>query len=745
MQKYTNDVVAVGLDGNLTPLSNASVTVYNNGTSTLATIYTDNGITTTPNPTTTSVTGRVEFYADDGRYDILISKTGYNNVFIRDILFDDPNIISVRSAPAFFGSDITPSNHLKQFSNRLSGGGAGALPGNVTVSAGAVTAIAVSAGGSNYSTNSTRVLIVGDGTGAAATATISSGVITGFTVTAGGTGYTSATAFVVDGPVVVLVGDSISSENPNQSVDGSSFWNVLTSEIRSNNLKRNITFFNRAIGAQTWTSFNGVANANLPSWYTSPTKAWIEYIKELQPDLVVVAFGMNDRENFVFAQMNAAITKLLSFTTAPDIILATTMVPSASSTNIDISGSVAQNGRDATSGYIRGKALVNNFGFLDLNRRSRLVRDGLDVRACALQNHITNQTNTIPWTATQTSQSDFYLLATFSSVLNWTGQTLTFPLGTTGPNTVTELLLDDSSGKVRVTVRDRQGGVGTSIQEQVVSTLTSPTGTVSINLIVVDSTLQVIVNNTSIYSKTIARFSGEFYPSISAAVSWGSASITYSGGKYAQYAPRATDLELWGDSGLGYGGNTFNHPSSIGVALMIAPVVSEANWNSFPISIGDTTSALSTNVGIGTQDPLARLHVAKTPMAVPTSPSAVSNTLLLSDASASGLSIMTDDPGACRIFMGDASNPDRYQLNWANSVDQFTEVVAGVTHRTATSSVQIYGVPLRLPSYTVAGVPSAVTAAAGAIVYISNESGGAVIAFSDGTNWRRVTDRAIIT
>jgi hypothetical protein len=54
-------------------------------------------------------------------------------------------------------------------------------------------------------------------------------------------------------------------------------------------------------------------------------------------------------------------------------------------------------------------------------------------------------------------------------------------------------------------------------------------------------------------------------------------------------------------------------------------------------------------------------------------------------------------------------------------------------------------VPVRMPSYTVAGVPSASTAGAGAMIYVSNESGGAVIAFSDATNWRRVTDRAVIS
>lgn len=52
--------------------------------------------------------------------------------------------------------------------------------------------------------------------------------------------------------------------------------------------------------------------------------------------------------------------------------------------------------------------------------------------------------------------------------------------------------------------------------------------------------------------------------------------------------------------------------------------------------------------------------------------------------------------------------------------------------------------PLKLVSYTVAGVPPAADWTA-SMVYVTNETGGAVPAFSDGTNWRRVTDRAIIS
>jgi len=52
--------------------------------------------------------------------------------------------------------------------------------------------------------------------------------------------------------------------------------------------------------------------------------------------------------------------------------------------------------------------------------------------------------------------------------------------------------------------------------------------------------------------------------------------------------------------------------------------------------------------------------------------------------------------------------------------------------------------PLKLSSYTVSTLPSAANYEAN-ITYVSNETGGATIAFSDGTNWRRVQDRAIVS
>jgi hypothetical protein len=54
----------------------------------------------------------------------------------------------------------------------------------------------------------------------------------------------------------------------------------------------------------------------------------------------------------------------------------------------------------------------------------------------------------------------------------------------------------------------------------------------------------------------------------------------------------------------------------------------------------------------------------------------------------------------------------------------------------------------RLPKaaiYTVATLPSAVLAGAGTLVFVTDEAGGATLASSDGTDWRRAADRAVVS
>lgn len=67
-----------------------------------------------------------------------------------------------------------------------------------------------------------------------------------------------------------------------------------------------------------------------------------------------------------------------------------------------------------------------------------------------------------------------------------------------------------------------------------------------------------------------------------------------------------------------------------------------------------------------------------------------------------------------------------------------------IAHPVVTTGIEVLSTsPHELPSYTVAGLPSA--SPAGQIVYVSNETGGAVPAFSDGAAWRRMTDRDVVS
>lgn len=50
---------------------------------------------------------------------------------------------------------------------------------------------------------------------------------------------------------------------------------------------------------------------------------------------------------------------------------------------------------------------------------------------------------------------------------------------------------------------------------------------------------------------------------------------------------------------------------------------------------------------------------------------------------------------------------------------------------------------VRIGQFSVASLPSANTSGSGAIAYITNASGGATMAYSDGANWRRIKDDAV--
>jgi hypothetical protein len=97
MQKYQNNIAARNGDA----VVGIKVLIKLAGTATPATIYSDDGVTTTPNPLTTNANGYFEFYVANGLYDIAVNGTdAYTDVLIADALGIDADALKKTEAAA---------------------------------------------------------------------------------------------------------------------------------------------------------------------------------------------------------------------------------------------------------------------------------------------------------------------------------------------------------------------------------------------------------------------------------------------------------------------------------------------------------------------------------------------------------------------------------------------------------------------------------------------------------------------
>ncbi|MFN7180650.1 DUF2793 domain-containing protein [Hyphomonas sp.] len=93
-------------------------------------------------------------------------------------------------------------------------------------------------------------------------------------------------------------------------------------------------------------------------------------------------------------------------------------------------------------------------------------------------------------------------------------------------------------------------------------------------------------------------------------------------------------------------------------------------------------------------------------------------------------------PAALAFGAGRTSAVERMRITSAGRV--------GIGTSAPSCALHVAG-PARVASVDKASLPSASDTGAGAILHVPDEAGGAVLAFSDGTNWRRVTDRAVVS
>ena len=92
--------------------------------------------------------------------------------------------------------------------------------------------------------------------------------------------------------------------------------------------------------------------------------------------------------------------------------------------------------------------------------------------------------------------------------------------------------------------------------------------------------------------------------------------------------------------------------------------------------------------------------------------------------------------------MGESTTRPKVPTRNANAEEHRRQIAQRLNAAMMDDGTEAMKAPLLLKSYAVADLPTA-SLWTGAIVYVSDETGGAIPCFSDGTNWRRVSDRAV--
>lgn len=397
-------------------------------------------------------------------------------------------------------------------------------------------------------------------------------------------------------PVVVIVGDSISTYSADSLARQATWASMVETKIRADNHGRTMTFHNRAIGSQTWTTFNSVpspAPAASYAWYTNPARPWIDYLNDLSPDLVVVGFGMNDAGAFSRADFESAIAKMRAWTKVPDIVIVPNLVPALDPDPLFQSGfgsEAGQEGRDFAAGYVRTWAQRNNCGIIDLNRYENILRDGRDILSTHLERVASGVSATNGGYAGNGEKCrDWSFVGSITSGFSdWQNNPigpLSMKLGQAAADVV--FIKDSGSGNFRFEFYTSGGTLYKAVITTIPIPLTSFTmiaekrGSTFLFRTVSDQTTSDICRVDDLlthgghYTPWFGYHSNNTGPFNQ---------VFFNIGREELWLPQILDGELWGPKNptagtqQPSGGNGVNHPTSMGATAIYMPALMAANF-----------------------------------------------------------------------------------------------------------------------------------------------------------------------
>ena len=195
--------------------------------------------------------------------------------------------------------------------------------------------------------------------------------------------------------VGVIASDSVGTPMIGAVSAAAALWQRLYEKLRNDNPGANIAFYDRGIGGQRVANLDGLPTA-FPIWYTDTNRAWLEYLRDLAPDFVVLQFSRNDGIAFSFRALRSVLAKMAAWPKPPDVVLCNGVGDNITADTIPADVYTRANGFDYASSGMRSFARAMGLPYIDMARQERLLRFGYDMDHLPLlrDNAVTGGTST---------------------------------------------------------------------------------------------------------------------------------------------------------------------------------------------------------------------------------------------------------------------------------------------------------------------------------------------------------------
>lgn len=424
-----------------------------------------------------------------------------------------------------------------------------------------------------------------------------------------------------DNTVEILLGDSISTNRANSYGSTGMLTDVLRRHIAQH--KSTATFLNKAIGGTSFAHLR-LALTSTQCGYLGFTyisgKRWIDYIKDLAPTRIYLAFGMNV-EDSPLTEVRKLLAEMKMWPNGgPDVVICTPLTPSPNDGDPSRLTIAEPERRLQTAGALRSYAKMNNIALLDFGRAHCMARDGYDPVSFTFkrQNGFPTPGSAFPTMVTDLVNRAIVYLPVAALACRYTvkfkpadllnnnaNSHVTFQIGAGGDDT---LRIDRIGGNILARVQggtfvdypfwDDDYGVRVFGYEQNISPTVDGSGWATLEVATTTDFLTVRDMNSPvnlgeftnpILATRIVTYGGRYQPKII----WGSSVASNVVAVYGDYGcerlnkPATRNSTLWGDGSTAIGpsgGSGYNHPSDFMATTVYLPVLQASRMFGQPMT-----------------------------------------------------------------------------------------------------------------------------------------------------------------